>query len=138
MTLPDPFWGVKVQKAHTLLDQRYAERIKMWNRISYSGQVGARSVTGEAILKDLSKTGCRLLGPAPSPQGSLLTLLLDPKDGQGTMRITEALISRVAKDSFAIKFPRLLPEDRKRLQEMILKNISLSSLEDHRTAFRIL
>jgi hypothetical protein len=138
MMTPHPFIRVKHQKAHSLLDQRYAERVQMWCRISYSGQVGARAVSGEAILKDLSKTGCKILGPAPSPQGSHVTLLLDLKDGQAPMRITDVLISWVARDSFAVKFPKLLPEERKRLQEVVWKNLSLSSLDDRRTAFRIL
>ena len=138
MTLPHPFLGTKNQKAHSLLDQRYAKRVPMWCRISYSSQVSGRAVTGEAILKDLSQTGCKILGPAPSPRGSRVTLLLDLKDGQAPMHITDVLVSWVARDSFAVKFPKLLPEERKRLQEVVWKNLSLSSLDDRRTAFRII
>lgn len=138
MTLPHPFFRTNSQKAHSLLDQRYAERVQMWCRISYSSQVGGQPVTGEAILKDLSKTGCKVLGPAPSPKGSRLTLLLDLKDGQAPMRITDVLVSWVARDSFAAQFPKLSSEDRKRIQEVIWRNISLSSLNDRRAAFRII
>jgi len=137
MTAPHPFFRAKHQKAHSLLDQRYAERVPMWCRISYSGQVGARAVTGEAILKDISKTGCKILGPAPSPQGSHVTLLLDLKDGQDPMRLTDAIVSRISRDSFAVRFPKLSTVERRRLQEVILRHIRLSSLEDRRAAFRI-
>jgi hypothetical protein len=65
-------------------------------------------------------------------------LLLDLKDGQAPMHITDVLVSWVARDSFAVKFPKLLPEERKRLQEVVWKNLSLSSLDDRRTAFRII
>jgi len=137
MPPPHAFWEIKSQKAHSLLDQRYAERVQMWCRIRYSSQVGDRAVTGEAILKDLSKTGGKILGPAPSPRGSHITLLLDFKDGQAPIRITDVLVSWIARDSFAVKFPALSSEERKRLQEFIWKNISLSSVNNRRTAFRI-
>jgi hypothetical protein len=54
------------------------------------------------------------------------------------MRLTDVLVSWIDSDSFAVRFPKLSAEERKRLQEVIFKNISLSSLDDQRTAFRII
>ena len=125
------------QKAHSLLDRRYAERVPIRYRITYSGEEGARIVTGEGALKDLSKTGCKILGAATVSLGSRLTLLLDLEDGQSPMRLTNVLVSWIASDSFAVRFPKLSAEERKRLQDVIFKKISLSSLDDRRTAFRI-
>ena len=125
------------QKAHSLLDRRYAERVPIRYRITYSGEEGARIVTGEGALKDLSKTGCKILGVATVSLGSRLTLLLDLEDGQSPMRLTNVLVSWIASDSFAVRFPKLSVEERKRLQDVIFKKISLSSLDDRRTAFRI-
>ena len=125
------------QKAHLLLDRRYAERVPIQYRITYSGEEGARIVTGEGALKDLSKTGCKILSAATISLGSRLTLLLYLEDGQAPMRLIDALVSWISRDSFAVRFPKLSPEERKRLQEVIFKNISLSSLDDRRTAFRI-
>ena len=82
MKLGDPILKVNNQKAHSLLDRRYAERVPIRYRISYTGEEGARIVTGEEALKDLSKTGCKILGTATSSLGSRLTLLLDLEDGQ--------------------------------------------------------
>jgi c-di-GMP-binding flagellar brake protein YcgR len=138
MKLSHPILKVNHQKAHSLLDRRYAERVPIRYRITYSGGEGARIVTGEGALKDLSKTGCKILGVATSPLGSRLTLLLDLEDGQAPMRLTDVLVSWIAKDSFAVKFPKLSPEERKRLQDVIWKNIRVSSLDDRRTAFRII
>ena len=138
MKLSHPALKINDQKAHSLLDRRYAERVPIRYRISYSGQEGARVVTGEATLKDLSKTGCKILGAAPSPLGSPLTLLLDLKDGQAPIRLTDVTVSWIGRDSFAVRFPKLSAEERKRLQEVILKHVRLSSLDDRRTAFRIL
>jgi c-di-GMP-binding flagellar brake protein YcgR len=138
MKLDNPILKVNTQKSHSLLDRRYAERVPIRYRITYSGEEGARIVRGEGALKDLSKTGCKILGVAESSLGSYITLHLDLEDGQAPMRLTDVLVSWIAKDSFAVKFPKLTPEERKRLQEVIFKNISLSSLDDRRTAFRII
>ena len=137
MKLSHPALKINDQKAHSLLDRRYAERVPIWCRVSYSGQEGARVVTGEATLKDLSKTGCKILGAAPSPLGSPLTLLLNLKDGQAPIRLTDVTVSWIGRDSFAVRFPKLSAQERRRLQELILKHVRLSSLDDRRTAFRI-
>jgi hypothetical protein len=137
MKLNHPTLKVNTQKAHSLLDRRYAERVPIGYRISYSGEEGARIVKGEGPLKDLSKTGCKILGATTSSLGSSLTLLLDFQDGQPPMCLTNVIVSWIARDSFAVKFPKLSAEERRRLQEVIRKNISVSSLGDQRTAFRI-
>ena len=138
MKLGNPILKVNTQKSHSLLDRRYAERVPIRYRITYSGEEGARIVRGEGALKDLSKTGCKILGVATSSLGSRLTLHLDLEDGQAPMRLHNVRVSWIASDSFAVKFPKLSSEERKRLQEVIFKNISLSSLDDRRTAFRII
>ncbi len=137
MKLNHPILKVNTQKAHSLLDRRYAERVPIRYRITYFREEGARIVAGEGALKDLSKTGCKILGMATNLLGSHLTLTLDLEDGQAPLRLTDVLVSWVASDSFAVEFPKLSSEERKRLQDVILKNISLSSLDDRRTAFRI-
>ena len=138
MKLNHPVLKINMQKAHSLLDRRYAERVPIRYRITYFGEEGARIVPGEGALTDLSQTGCKILGIAPSPLGSRLTLLLDLEDGQAPMRLTDVIVSWIFKDSFAVKFPKLSSDERKRLQDVIWKNISVSSLDDRRTAFRII
>ena len=137
MKLNHPILKVNTPKAHSLLDRRYAERVPIEYRISYSGEEGARIVKGEGRLKDLSKTGCKILGATTSSLGSSLALLLDFEDGKAPMRLTDATVSWLGKDSFAVRFPKLSADERRRLQEIIWKNISVSSLGDQRTAFRI-
>ena len=138
MKLNHPVLKINMQKAHSLLDRRYAERVPIRYRITYFGEEGARIVPGEGALTDLSQTGCKILGIAPSPLGSRLTMLLDLEDGQAPMRLTDVIVSWIFKDSFAVKFPKLSSDERKRLQDVIWKSISVSSLDDRRTAFRIL
>lgn len=138
MKLDHPVLRIDHQKAHSLLDRRYAERVPIGYRIKYSGEEGARIDRGEGILKDLSKTGCKILGATTSSLGSSLTLLLDLEDGQAPMRLTDVLVSWIDRDSFSVRFPKLSAEERKRLQEVIWKHVRLSSLDDRRTAFRII
>ena len=137
MKLAHPLFKVNDQKAHSLLDRRYAERVPIRYRVIYSGTEGARIVTGEGALTNLSKTGCKILGAATISLGSHLTLLLLLEDRQAPMRLIDTLVSWVAKDSFSVRFPKLSPDERKRLQDVIFKNISLSTLDHRRTAFRI-
>ena len=138
MKLNHPVLKINTQKAHSLLDRRYAERVPNRYRTIYFGEEGLRIVPGEGALKDLSQTGCKILGVAPSPLGSRLTLLLDLENGQAPMRLTDVIVYWISKDSFAVKFPKLSSDERKRLQDVIWKNMSVSSLDDRRTAFRIL
>lgn len=125
------------QKAHSLLDRRYADRVPLQYRVAYSGAEGARIVRGEGVVKNLSKTGCKILGTATISLGSRLTLLLYLEDAKAPMRLIDTLVSWVAKDAFSVRFPKLSPEERKRLQEVIFKNIILSAVDHRRTAFRI-
>ena len=137
MKLSNPLFKPNDQKPHSLLDRRYAERVPIRYRVAYSGAEGARIVRGEGILTNLSKTGCKILGTAMISLGSRLTLLIYLEDEQSPVRLNDTLVSWVAKDSFSVRFPKLSAEERKRLQEVIFKNISASSLDDRRTAFRI-
>ncbi|MDE3219996.1 MAG: PilZ domain-containing protein [Nitrospirota bacterium] len=137
MKLSHPALKINSQKAHSLLDRRYAERVPIRYRVSYSGAEGARIVTGEGTLKNLSKTGCKILGMTTSSLGSSLTLLLYLEDGQAPMCLTGVTVSWIDRVSFSVRFPKLSAEERKRLQEVIWKHVSLSSLDDRRTAFRI-
>lgn len=54
------------------------------------------------------------------------------------MCLTDVIVSWIARDSFAVRFPKLSAEERKRLQGVIWKHVRLSSLDDRRTAFRII
>jgi len=128
---------INEQKAHSLLDRRYAERVPIRYRVAYSGTEGARIVHEQGVLKNLSKTGCKIVSAAAISLGSRLTLLLYLEDTKAPMRITDTLVSWAAKDSFSVKFPKLSPEERKRLQDVIFKNISLSAVNHRRAAFRI-
>lgn len=138
MKLSHPLLKSQNQKAHSLLDRRYAERVPIGHRISYTGTEGARIVTGEGVLKDLSKTGCKILSETASSLGSSISLYLYLEDGQAPLRLTDATISWIERTSFSVRFPKLSAEERRHIQEVIWKHVRLSTLDTRRTAFRII
>lgn len=125
------------QNTHAPLDRRDAERAPIHYRAKYTGGEGARLVTTEGSLRDLSKTGCKILGTRLPAVGNLLTISLDLEDGHSPLRLTDATVSWITGSIFAVKFPKLSDDQRKRIQAVILKHVTYSPSMNHRTAFRI-
>jgi hypothetical protein len=46
-------------------------------------------------------------------------------------------VSWIKGNVFAVRFPKLMEEERKRIQAAIWKHVTLSAANDQRTAFRI-
>lgn len=136
LKMPDPTTS-SGPKAHAPLDRRYAERAPINCKVIYSGEDGARIVKVEGTVQDLSKTGCKILGTTQPIMGNDLALFLYLDDGKAPLCLAGAQITWVKGLSFAIRFPRLTPDERKRLQEVIWKNVTLSPANSQRTAFRI-
>ncbi len=125
------------QNAHAPLDRRYAERVPVHYRVIYNCAEGARLVKTEGSLRDLSKTGCKVLGTMLPALGGDLTLTLHLEDGQAPLCLTDATVSWIKGSVFAVRFPKLTADERKRIQEVIWKHVTLSPSKNHRTAFRI-
>jgi c-di-GMP-binding flagellar brake protein YcgR len=124
-------------RGHAPLDRRYAERALVHSEVTYTGTEGARFTTSKGSLKDLSKTGCKVVGTTLPAIGGRLTITLYLNDGQAPLCLTDATVSWIKGNVFAVRFPRLTEEERKRIQGAIWKHMSLSSAKNHRTAFRI-
>jgi PilZ domain-containing protein len=136
LKMPDPKTSIAF-KVLAPLDRRYAERAPINCKVIYSGEDGARIVKVEGTVQDLSKTGCKILGTTQPIMGHDLALILYLDDGKAPLCLAGAQITWVKGLSFAIRFPRLTPEERKRLQDVIWKNVTLSPANSQRTAFRI-
>ncbi len=126
-----------IQKAYATLDRRGAERVLTRGRVVYSGTDGAGLVEKEGPIKDLSKTGCKIQNYYPPVPGSTVTLQLHLEDGKAPLCFTDASVSWVAGSSLAVRFSRLSPKERKRLQEVIWKHVTVTALNDRHTSFRI-
>lgn len=128
---------INASNAHAPLDRRYAERVPTHYRVTYMGTEGARLVQTEGSLRDLSKTGCKVLGTVLPPLGCTLTLTLHLEDGREPLRLTDATVSWIKGSVFAVRFPKLTEDERKRIQGVIWKHVTLSPSKNHRAAFRI-
>ena len=122
---------------HAPLDRRYAERALIQHDVTYTSTEGARFTTSTGSLKDLSKTGCKIVGTALPAVGIHVTITLYLNDGQAPLSLTDATVSWIKGDVFAVRFSKLTDDARKRLQGVVLKHVSLSDGQNHRTAFRI-
>jgi hypothetical protein len=121
--------------AHAPLDRRYAERVPIHFRVTYTFKEGARLIRTDGSLKDLSKTGCKILGSMLPAAGESLTITLHLEDGP--LRLTDATVSWIKGSVFAVRFSKLTEHERKRIQGVIWKYVTFSSSNNHRAAFRI-
>jgi hypothetical protein len=80
-------------RAHAPLDRRYAERALIHHEVTYTGTEGARFTTSIGSLKDLSKTGCKILGTTLPVIGGHVTVTLYLNDGQAPLCLTDATVS---------------------------------------------
>jgi c-di-GMP-binding flagellar brake protein YcgR len=124
-------------RPHAPLDRRYAERALIHHEVTYTGTEGARFTTSTGSLKDLSKTGCKILGTTLPPIGGSVTVTLYLNDGQSPLCLSDSTVSWIKGNVFAVRFPKLADHERKRIQGVIWKHVSLSKAESQRTAFRI-
>jgi c-di-GMP-binding flagellar brake protein YcgR len=128
---------INPKKTHALLDRRYAERVPVHYRITYEGEKDFDECTGEGTLRDLSKTGCQVISLKPPALGSRITLTLSLPDGKPPLCLVGATVCRVAGHVCGVRFPAMASEERKRVQDMILKRVTLSGSARQRAAFRI-
>lgn len=124
-------------RAHDPLDRRHAERALINHEVTYTGTEGARFITSTGSLKDLSKTGCKIVGTTLPPIGGTVTVTLYLNDGHAPLCLTDATVSWIKGNVFAVRFPKLTEDERKRIQGVIWKHVSLTKTKTHRTAFRI-
>lgn len=117
-------------------DSRDAQRVPFYCPVSYTSEDGARRSQKKGQLLDLSKKGCRILGPVLGA-GSTTTILLDLNDGQAPLSIVGAAVCWNDQYSFGVKFPTMPVEDRHRLQELVLKFATLKGTSQDHTAFRL-
>ena len=78
--------------AHAPLDRRYAERALIHQDVTYTGTEGARFTTSRGSLKDLSKTGCKIVGTTLPAAGGRLTVTMYLDDGQAPLRLADATV----------------------------------------------
>jgi hypothetical protein len=124
-------------KPAPLKDSRYAERVSVNCRVTYTGEIPSQPHCGEGLTKDVSLTGCKIVSNRPVTRGTLLTLRIALSDGQPPLAIISAHVVWVSGAQFSVRFMHLSQENRKRLQSYIWKHISHVVVDDRWARFRI-
>ena len=119
-----------------ILDSREAQRVSFYCAVSYTSEDEARRSEKKGQLLDLSKKGCRILGPVLGV-GCTTTIMLDLNDGNAPLSIVRATVCWNDGYSFGVKFPAMPVEDRHRLQELVLKFATLKGTSQDHAAFRL-
>jgi hypothetical protein len=128
--------GISEKSSSARLDSREAQRVPFYCPVSYTSEDEARRSTKKGQLLDLSKKGCRILGPVLGV-GCTTTITLELNDGKPSLNIVAATVCWNDGYSFGVKFPTMSVEDRHRLQELVLKFATLRGTSQDRTAFRL-
>jgi c-di-GMP-binding flagellar brake protein YcgR len=129
--------AMRARKPHVLKDSRYAERVAVNCRVTYTGEISSQPHAGEGLTKDVSLTGCKIISNRQVTRGTLLTLTMALPDGQSPLSFFSAHVVWVAGAEFSVRFMHLSQENRKRLQAFIWKNISQGAIDDQWARFRI-
>lgn len=122
---------------YSSLDKRNTERLAANCKVRYKGEVPSQPHAGQALTKDISVTGCKLVTDIPVTRGTLLTLTIHLPDGEAPLCLTAAHVVWVSGCQFSVRFLQLSPEQRKRLQSYIWENISRATVHNQRTRFRL-
>lgn len=137
MAKVSPVHTTGARKPPPLKDSRYAERVSVNCRVTYTGEIPSQPHTGEGLTKDVSLTGCKIVSNRPVTRGTLLTLRIALPDGQPPLSCFSAHVVWVSGAQFSVRFMHLSQENRKRLLSFIWKNISQVVVDDRWARFRI-
>jgi hypothetical protein len=124
------------RKSPATLDSRDAQRVPFYCAVSYTSEDQACPTLQKGQLVDLSKKGCRILGPVLGV-GATTTIMLDLNDGKAALKIIDATVCWNDGYSFGVRFPSMPVDDRHRLQELVLRFATLKGTSQEHTSFRL-
>jgi len=123
-------------QASTVLDRRDAERVPLAAAVSYVSDPCTGLTRGEGRLDDLSKTGCKIIGPLLMV-GTKATLVIHLNDDEAPLSLSGVEVTWSDGESFGVRFPELKGPDRQRLQELVLRFATFRGRSQEHTAFRL-
>ena len=119
-----------------ILDRRDAERVPLHAAVSYVSDARRGLTHGQGRLEDLSKTGCKIIGPLLMV-GTVATLIIHLDDDRPPLCLSGVEVTWNDGESFGVRFPKLKAEDRHRLQELVLRFATFNGRSENHTAFRL-
>ena len=126
----------KLRNGSTVLDRRDAERVPLDAVVSYVSDARMGLTRGEGRLEDLSKTGCKIIGPLLMV-GTMATVVIHLNEDKAPLCLSGVEVTWTDGESFGVRFPKLKAEDRQRLQELVLRFATFKGRSADHTAFRL-
>lgn len=123
-------------KSSAVLDRRDAERVPLDVAVSYVSDARMGLTQGQGRLEDLSKTGCKIIGPLLMV-GTIATLVIRLNDDKASLCLSGVEVTWSDGEAFGVRFPQLKGDDRQRLQELVLKFATFKGRSEDHTAFRL-
>ncbi|HKY72405.1 MAG TPA: PilZ domain-containing protein [Nitrospira sp.] len=118
------------------IDRRNAERVPLRVYVSYFTDEWMGLSRGQGWLVDLSKTGCKILGPALMVETSV-TLVFYFQDENDPLCVSNTTVTWSDGETFGVRFPKLKAQERQRVQELVLKYATFPARSREHTAFRL-
>ena len=136
--MPEALAGEKrpARRTGAVMDRRDAERVPLHTYVSYVTDERMGLSRGQGWLVDLSKTGCKIVGPALM-LGTTVTLVLYFQDEKDPLCVCGATVTWCNGESFGVRFPKMNGAERQRLQELVLRFATLKGNSEEHTAFRL-
>ena len=82
---------------------------------------GEDDFEGEAVLLDISASGCRASSSIPLAAGMILRLSLFLPDHQWPLRINQAIVRWIDNNQFGLEFTDITMAQRERLRALVMK-----------------
>ena len=118
------------------IDRRNDERVPLQVYVSYFTDEWTGLCRGQGWLVDLSKTGCKILGPVPTV-GTSLTLVFYFQDEKDPLCVSNTTVTWSDGETFGVRFPKLKAPARHRLQGLVLKCAPVHARGPKHPAFRL-
>jgi len=127
----------RLANASSVLDRRDAERVPLNAAVSYVSDARKGLTRGEGRLDDLSKTGCKIIGPLLMV-GTTATLVIHLADDKSkALCLSGVEVTWTDGEAFGVRFPKLKGEHRQRLQELVLRFATFKGRSEDHAAFRL-
>src|SRR5262245_43916525 len=100
-------------------NKRFAVRVYSRFPVQISMKYVGQNSTGQGIVQELSRVGCRILGNDPVVAGETLSLHFFLPISQKPLLIEQATVKWVKGWEFGLAFKRLQPQEADQLQRLI-------------------
>jgi len=118
------------------IDRRNDERVPLRVYVSYFTDEWTGLCRGQGWLVDLSKTGCKILGPVLTV-GTSVTLVFYFQDEKDPLCVSRTTVTWSDSETFGVRFPKLKAHARHRLQELVMECTAVHARGSKHPAFRL-